>query len=103
MRIAEPGGGNGLNDDGTAETMTTIRQGVELFRRKLDNDRNLIADPLSRNMAKLIDKYGDKLFADPIETTTPNGTVTIYPQRTNNILDNSSAEYDADIAVKNGE
>lgn len=87
MRIAEPGGGNGLNDDGTAETMTTIRQGVELFRRKLDKDRNLAADPLSRNMAKQIDKYGDKLFADPIETTTPNGTVTIYPQRTNNILE----------------
>lgn len=87
MRIAEPGGGNGLNDDGTAETMTTIRQGVELFRRKLDQDRHLAADPLSRNMAKQIDKYGDKLFADPIEIKTSNGIVTIYPQRTNNILE----------------
>ena len=27
---------------------------------------------------------------------------TIYPQRTNNILDNSSAEYDADIAENGG-
>ncbi len=87
MRIAEPGGGNGLNDDGTAETMTTIRQGVELFRRKLDQDRHLATDPLSRNMAKQIDKYGDKLFADPIEIKTTNGIVTIYPQRTNNILE----------------
>ena len=38
-------------------------------------------------MAEQIDKYGDKLFADPIEVATPNGTITIYPQRTNNILE----------------
>lgn len=87
MRIALPGGKNGLNDDGAAETMVTIRQCVALFRRELDEDRKLSTDQLSRNMAKQIDKYGDKLFADPIETTTPTGTVTIYPQRTNNILE----------------
>lgn len=67
MRIAEPHGGDGLNDDGTAEAMSTIRQGVEQFRRELDEDRELSADPLSRKMAKQIDKYSDKLFADPIE------------------------------------
>ena len=44
-------------------------------------------DQLSRNMAEQIDKYDDKLFADPIETMTPNGPDTIYPQRTNNILE----------------
>ena len=38
-------------------------------------------------MAEQIDKYGDRLFADPIEVDTPNGKVTIYPQRTNNILE----------------
>ena len=38
-------------------------------------------------MAKQIDKYGDKLFADPIEVDSPTGPVTIYPQRTNNILE----------------
>lgn len=29
----------------------------------------------------------DKLFADPIVVNTPNGSVTIYPQRTNNIIE----------------
>lgn len=87
MRIALPGGSNALNDDGTEETMNTIRQGVRLFRCELDEDPSLAKDPLTRNMAEQIDKYDDKLFADPIETMTPNGPATIYPQRTNNILE----------------
>jgi hypothetical protein len=87
MRIAVPGGDNGLNDDGTAKAMSTIRQGVMRFRRRLEEDCELAADPLSCNMAKQIDKYGDKLFADPIEVDSPTGPVTIYPQRTNNILE----------------
>jgi hypothetical protein len=87
MRIAPVDGANGLNDDGTPEAMSTIRQGVEDFRRELERDQNLAADPLSLKMAEQIDKYGDKLFADPIKVDTPNGPVTIYPQRTNNILE----------------
>jgi hypothetical protein len=87
MRIAVPGGDNGLNDDGTAKAMSTIRQGVMRFRGQLEEDRKLAADPLSCNMAKQIDKYGEKLFADPIEVDSPTGPVTIYPQRTNNILE----------------
>lgn len=38
-------------------------------------------------MAGQIDKYGDKLFADPITVAAPGGPVNIYPQRTNNILE----------------
>ena len=87
MRIAPPGGKSGLNDDGTTQAMSTIREGVEQFRRKLDEDDTLAADPLSRRMAQQIDKYGDKLFADPIEVDSQKGKITIYPQRTNNILE----------------
>jgi len=87
MRIAPAGGGNGLNDEGTSKVMPTIRQGVGKFRRELEEDPKLAADPLSQKMAKQIDKYGDKLFADPITVDTPSGPVIIYPQRTNNILE----------------
>ncbi|BBO86534.1 hypothetical protein DSCO28_71000 [Desulfosarcina ovata subsp. sediminis] len=38
-------------------------------------------------MAKQIDQYGDKLFADPILLNGPSGTIVVYPQRTNNILE----------------
>jgi len=87
MRIAPIGGSNGLNDDGASEAMSTIQQGVESFRLQLDENPELAADPLSHKMAEQIDKYGDKLFADPIEVDTPTGKVTIFPQRTNNILE----------------
>ena len=90
LRIAPPGGKDGLNDDGTAEAMSTIRQGVEQFRRELVEDPKLSADSLCRKMTEQIDKYGDKLFADPINVTTANGTIIIYPQRTNNILEQFS-------------
>jgi hypothetical protein len=87
MRIALPGGGNGLNDDGTPEVMVSIRQGVARFREELEKDPKFTADRLSQKMAEQIDKYGDKLFAEPIEVMTPQGKALIYPQRTNNILE----------------
>jgi hypothetical protein len=87
MRIAPVDGSNGRNDEGTAATMSTIRQGVQKFRSELDTDPKLAADPLCLKMAEQIDRYGDKLFADPLSVNTPNGPISIYPQRTNNILE----------------
>ena len=85
MRIALPGGGNGLNDEG--KTMPGIREGVMRFRSRIDQDPKLSSDPLCSKMVKQIDKYREKLFSDPIEVATPAGPVSIYPQRTNNILE----------------
>jgi hypothetical protein len=87
MRIAEPGGCKGLNDDGTDKAMKSIRKGVQLFRSRLEKERKLADDALCRKIAEQIDKYSDRLFADPIEVSTPQGIITIYPQRTNNILE----------------
>jgi hypothetical protein len=87
MRIALPDGSNGLNDEGTPEVMDSIRKGVTQFREALEKDAKLAADRLSQNMVKQIKKYGDKLFAEPIEVITPQGKTSIYPQRTNNILE----------------
>jgi hypothetical protein len=87
MRIAEPDVDIGLNDDGSTEAMGAIRCAVGRFRKSLDTDRNLAADPLTRKMAAQIDKYDVRLFADPIQVDGPSGKITIYPQRTNNILE----------------
>lgn len=87
MRIAPVDGKEGLNDEGTFKVMKSIRLGVEQFRRELDTNIKLYKDPLCRKMAIQIDKYIDKLFADPIEVVTPYGPIIIYPQRTNNILE----------------
>lgn len=87
MRIAEPDGCKGLNDDGTDKAMKSIRKGVQLFQSRLEKERKLADDALCRKIAEQIDKYSDRLFADPIEVSTPQGIITIYPQRTNNILE----------------
>jgi hypothetical protein len=86
MRIALPGSGKGLNDEGGTKGMGSIKQGVGQFRQRLENNK-FADDPLCLKVAKQIDKYGDKLFADPIKINTSTGPTTIYPQRTNNILE----------------
>ena len=87
MHIAPTDGGKGLNDEGDAQALLSIRQGVNQFRRELDDNAELANDSLCQKMAKQIDKYEDKLFVDPIKVTTPNGEILIYPNRTNNILE----------------
>lgn len=86
MRIALPGGANGLNDEGT-RNMAGIREGVMKFRKRIDQNRKLASDVLCVKMAKQIDKYLEQLFNDPIEVDMPSGPVMLYPQRTNNILE----------------
>jgi hypothetical protein len=87
MRIAVVGGRDGLNDEGQEPRMDTIRKAVGRFRRRLDAETKLAADPLCRKLAEQIDKYHDKLFADPIQVETPSGPQLVQPQRTNNILE----------------
>ncbi len=86
MRIALPGGTNGLNDEGNSN-MTSIRKGVMKFRRRIDQDRKLASDSLCCKIANQMDKYLEQLFNDPIEVDTPSRPVILYPQRTNNILE----------------
>lgn len=87
MRIARPAGRQGLNDEGSHKSMTSIRNGVRQFRLKLGKKSKYRKDILCQKLAKQIDKYDEKLFADPIEVNTPSGKMFIYPQRTNNLLE----------------
>jgi hypothetical protein len=87
MRIALPDEGNGLNDEGNAPFMDAIKKGVLQFRRRLATNKRYANDALCIKVAEQIDHYGDKLFADPLLLTRPTGTIAIYPQRTNNILE----------------
>ncbi len=87
MRIADPSGRNGLNDDGSNKSMNSIQKAVGQFRSKLDKNTRYKRDLLCQKLAKQIDKYDERLFADPIEVDTPSGKITIHPQRTNNLLE----------------
>ena len=86
MKIAQPDSQAGLNDQGDAD-IETIRSRVIAFRLSNEIEELSASHIAYRKMIKQIDKYWDKLFADPISVATKTGIVTIQPQRTNNILE----------------
>lgn len=87
MRIALPAGSHGLNDEGRKGSMRTIETRVQKFRDWLVRSKDYAQNTDARKMIKQIDKYWNKLFADPIIVQTPFGPTSIQPQRTNNILE----------------
>jgi hypothetical protein len=88
MRITASDGKKGLNDDGENVDIKTIQRAVTIFRNS-DNIKAAVEKNADyKKMVKQIDKYWEKLFADPIVLTTANGErILVQPQRTNNILE----------------
>lgn len=87
MRIAPRGGGDGLNDDGGDEPIEKIESRVADFRKAALKNRKMKNVDEYKKMIEQIDKYWSGLFADPVKIDTPNGTISIQPQRTNNIME----------------
>jgi hypothetical protein len=85
LRIALPTGKDGLNDDGDPADMKTLEKQVGNFRQWLTSDP--CRQETYAKMIQQMDKYWDKLFADPIRVKTPAGETLMAPQRTNNILE----------------
>ena len=102
MRIARPACGQGLNDDGDGE-IKTIESRVKAFRYSETVKALSTTDVSYQKMVKQIDKYWDKLFADPIAVNTPAGTVMIQPQRTNNLMEQSFRFLKRDGRKKTGQ
>lgn len=88
MRIAVTDGKKGLNDDGENVDIKTVQEAVTIFRNS-DELKSCVAKNVDyKKMVKQIDKYWEKLFADPIMVTTANGeNILVQPQRTNNIME----------------
>jgi len=87
MRIAPQSGRLGLNDEGHKGNIRTIEKRVKKFRAWLIGCKQYSQNLADQKMIKQIDKYWEKLFADPIPVQTPSGPILIQPQRTNNILE----------------
>jgi len=85
LRIAMPEGTRGLNDDGDESDIKSIEKEVVGFKEWLVSDESRKTTYLK--MIEQIDKYWEKLFADPLIINSKAGQVTIAPQRTNNILE----------------
>jgi hypothetical protein len=85
MRITLPERKNGINDNGDDADMKSIEEKVTAFRKWLVSDKRRKAT--YAKMLEQLDKYWQKLFADPLPVVTPEGILYIQPQRTNNILE----------------
>lgn len=87
MRIALPDGNAGLNDDGEPTDTYTIETRVKKFHQSFSRKIAAARNDDYQGMIDQIEKYWEKLFADPIMVDTTHGRVAIQPQRTNNVLE----------------
>ena len=101
MRIALPNTPDGLNDEGDTD-MKTIKTAVTQFRQDDTLNQQALTQTVYQKMFKQIDRYWEKLFADPIEIITPTGTQLVQPQRTNNIMEQFFRDLKRSYRKKNG-
>lgn len=87
MRITIPESKRGLNDNGELLSNKTIEEGVRKFRNRIIKNKKYMNDKDYEKMIQQIDENWDKLFSDPIIVQTEGGKKVIYPQRTNNIME----------------
>lgn len=87
MRIAEVGGGAGLNSGSRPLALGPIQKAVQRFHQQITSRSDYASTHHWQALIGQIDKYQDKLFADPITVSTPSGTKRIQPQRTNNVME----------------
>jgi len=95
--IAAASDEKGLNDDGQDANIKSIEEKVKQFRGEIISEGQGY-----ENMIEQIDKYWDKLFADPITVSTPTGPITIQPQRTNNVLERFFRGFKRDSRKRSG-
>ena len=87
MRIAQVGATAGLNSGSEPVALGPIQQAVEQFRRRIVSRADYPSADHWQAMIAQIDKYGAKLFADPITVQTTQGPQRVQPQRTNNLME----------------
>jgi len=101
MRIALLESQRGLNDNGDHD-IKSIETRVKAFRHSGKIVQLAAKDLSYKKMLKQIDKYWEKLFADPIQSETPSGKITIQPQRTNNMMETFFRALKSDGRKKSG-
>jgi hypothetical protein len=87
LRIAEVDGSGGLNSGSEPVALGPIRQAVQTFRQQLMARPDYATSRPWQSLIAQLDKYDDKLFADPITVETAQGPRRIQPQRTNNLME----------------
>ena len=102
MRIAETGGAAGLNSGNDPMPLGPIEKAVKKFRQQITSRSDYATTGGWKAMTEQIDKYKDKLFADPITVKTPCGPLVIQPQRTNNIMERLFRDFRRGVRRRTG-
>lgn len=102
LRMAPVDGDRGLNHEGEAVEMKTLQQQVKAFAAQIRARPDYPTTPALQKMIGQIDHYGPKLFADPLVVSTPQGSRTIQPQRTNNVMERLFRDVKRDCRHKTG-
>jgi hypothetical protein len=98
LKIAEPEGKKGLNDDGDGCEMKSIARKLSEFTKKYDASEK----KEHRKMLDQIGKYREKLFADPIPCKIAGKEALIQPQRTNNVMERFFRDLKRSLRSKSG-
>jgi hypothetical protein len=102
MRIAEVGGSAGLNSGSRPTPMGPIQKAVEQFRKEITSRSDYATTDHWQALIAQIDKYQDKLFADPITVQTPHGPLRLQPQRTNNLMERFFRDWRRGVRQRTG-
>jgi hypothetical protein len=102
MRIAQAGGSAGLNSGGDPLPMGPIQKAVRAFRKRITLRSDYQSTSHWKTLIDQMDKYWEKLFADPIAVQTPNGRRLVQPQRTNNIMERFFRDFRRGARRKSG-
>ena len=102
MRIASKTSKNGLNNEGSNSRISSIEKGVKKFKKEIMSSRGYSKNKQHQKMIEQIDKYWEKLFADPIEIKSCDGKKYLQPQRTNNFAEQHFRELKRGYRKKTG-
>ena len=102
MRIAPKTCKKGLNSEGSVASIGTIEKGVNKFRKEIVSTKGYSENKQHKKMIEQLDRYWEKLFADPIEVETSDGKKIIQPQRTNNYAEQNFRDLKRGYRKKTG-
>jgi len=102
MRIAPKISKRGLNSEGFVASIGTIEKGVNKFRKEIISTKGYSENKQHQKMIEQLDRYWEKLFADPIEVETSDGKKIIQPQRTNNYAEQNFRDLKRGYRKKTG-
>ncbi len=77
LRIAEVGGSAGLNSGSDLLPIGPIRKAVQKFRQRILARPDYPSASHWKAMIAQMEKYWNKLFADPLTVQTPNGRLQV--------------------------